>query len=250
MDFTNIDQKKVLLDAKRPLPPSVVAHLRERLLVDWTYHSNAIEGNTLTLSETKVVLEGITIGGKSLREHFEVINHAEAIGLVEELVRQEASISEFIIKQLHQLVLKNIRDREAGAYRGINVFLQGSAHVPPMNSLVPGLMKDLIDWYEQNDDLHPIVKAAAFHHRFVYIHPFVDGNGRTARLLMNLILMQHGYPPAVIRQQDRVQYYEALRSADESGSIEPLVLLIAEAAERMLDDYLWVFGDGAGLDGN
>ncbi|UJF32181.1 Fic family protein [Paenibacillus hexagrammi] len=176
MDFTQINRKKAVIDAKRPLPSAAVTTLRERLLVEWTYHSNAIEGNTLTLSETKVVLEGITIGGKSLREHFEVINHVEAIELVEELVGKQVVISEFVIKQLHQLVLKNIRDREAGAYRTTNVFLQGSTHVPPMNSLVPGLMKDLLDWYRQENKLHPIEIAASFHHRFVYIHPFIPVN--------------------------------------------------------------------------
>ncbi|MFC4769536.1 Fic family protein [Effusibacillus consociatus] len=243
MDFKRIDEKKELLDLKRPLPEAVVKNLRERLLVEWTYHSNAIEGNTLTLSETKVVLEGITVGGKSLREHFEVINHAEAIGLVEDLVSKNSPITEFVIKQIHQLVLKNIRERDAGSYRTINVFIQGSSHVPPMNSLVPGLMRDLLEWFEgEGQMLHPIERAATFHHRFVHIHPFVDGNGRTARLLMNLILMQKQYPPAIIRQEDRVTYYSALREADETGMMEPLVLLVSEAVERLLDAYLWALG--------
>jgi Fic family protein len=243
MKFTQIEQKKSLLDSKRPLSPDVVMNFKERLLVEWTYHSNAIEGNTLTLSETKVVLEGITVGGRTLREHFEVINHAEAINLVEELISKKTPINEFVIIQIHQLVLKNIRDRDAGSYRSINVFLQGSSHVPPMSSLVLGLMRDLIEWLEGDaKSLHPIVKAAIFHHRFVHIHPFVDGNGRTARLLMNLSLMQEGYPPAIIRQEDRVKYYEALRLADERGEIEASATLISEAIERMLDDYLWALG--------
>lgn len=243
MDFKHIDQKMALLDSKRPLPEDVVRNLRERLLVEWTYHSNAIEGNTLTLSETKVVLEGITVGGRSLREHFEVINHAEAIGFIEDLVSKDARITEFEIKQIHQLVLKNIRERDAGSYRTINVFIQGSPHTPPMNSLVPGLMRNLLEWLEvEGQTLHPIERAANFHHRFAHIHPFVDGNGRTARLLMNLILMKEHYPPAIIRQEDRLRYYTALREADETRHTEPLILLISEAVERMLNAYLWALG--------
>lgn len=243
MDFTVIDGKKRLLDSYRPLPSTIVTNLKEHLLVEWTYHSNAIEGNTLTLSETKVVLEGITVGGKSLREHFEVINHAEAIRLVEELADKNTPLSEFAIKEIHQLILKNIRDRDAGSYRTINVFIQGSSHVPPMSSLVPGLMRDLIEWYEgEGQSLHPIERAAKFHHQFVHIHPFVDGNGRTARLLTNLILMQEGYPVAVIRQEDRGIYYEALRIADETGDIESLTTLVSASIERMLDVYLWALG--------
>ncbi|UOF90615.1 Fic family protein [Fodinisporobacter ferrooxydans] len=243
MDFRRIEEKKKLLDSKRPLPEALVKNLKEHLLVEWTYHSNAIEGNTLTLSETKVVLEGITVGGKSLREHFEVINHAEAIVLIEELISKDTRISEFVIKQIHQLILKNIREREAGAYRTVNVFIQGSPHIPPMNSLVPGLMRDLLEWLDnEGKTLHPVERAATFHHRFVHIHPFIDGNGRTARLLMNLILMQDHYPPAIIRQEDRSNYYNALRGADETGNVEPLVLLVSEAVERMLDSYLWALG--------
>lgn len=243
MNFTQIDHKKSLLDSHRPLPPAVVTNLKERLVVEWTYHSNAIEGNTLTLSETKVVLDGITVGGKSLREHFEVINHAEAIFLVEELVERNTQISEFVIKQIHQLILKNIRDADAGSYRTINVYIQGSPHVPPMNSLVPGLMKDLLEWFQGvGQSLHPIERAVKFHHQFVHIHPFTDGNGRTARLLMNLILMQEGYPPAVIHQEDRGLYYEALRAADETGDTQLLATLVSSSIDRMLDSYLWALG--------
>lgn len=243
MNLSRLDQKKAQLDAKRPLPEAAAQHLRDYMLVEWTYHSNAIEGNTLTLTETKVVLEGITVGGKLLKEHLEAVNHAEAIEMVEELVTNREPLTEFVIKQLHYLVLKGIRGTEAGSYRSINVFLQGSSHVPPMNSLVPGLMRDLLDWFAQEGaGLHPVERAAVFHHRFVHIHPFIDGNGRTSRLLSNLILMQAGYSPAIIRNEDRLAYYEALREADETGDTAKLVGLYAEAVDRMLDKVLYVVG--------
>lgn len=145
--FAKLDTLKAQLDAQRPLPQSVVANLRENLVLNWTYHSNAIEGNTLTLQETKVALEGITIGGKTLREHFEVINHRDAIFYVEELVQQQEAMSEWHIKQLHNLVLKNIDTENAGQYRSVNVLISGAAHVPPDSLLVPEQMQKMLHWY-------------------------------------------------------------------------------------------------------
>lgn len=242
--FERIDNKKKFLDDSRPLPPEVIENLREYLLIDWTYNSNAIEGNTLTLLETKVVLEGITVGGKTLREHFEVINHKEAILYVEELISNKEPLTEHIIKELHYLILKNIRDRDAGKYRDVNVFITGSKHVPPMNSLVPPRMKELIDWLysEEAQDLHPIERAARFHHGFVYIHPFIDGNGRTGRLLMNLLLMQNGYPITVIKTARKHDYYKALENASVDKYYDDIITLIAEEVENSLDIFIKALG--------
>lgn len=242
--FKRIDKKKKILDDNRPLLPEIVENLREYLLVDWTYNSNAIEGNTLTLQETKIVLEGITIGGKTLREHFEVINHKEAVLYIEELISNKEPLTEHVIKQLHYLILKNIRDRDAGKYREINVFISGSTHVPPMNSLVPSRMRELIDWLHSKDAraLHPIERAARFHHDFVYIHPFVDGNGRAGRLLMNLLLMQEGFPVTVIKTAKRQEYYRALEKASIDKDYTEIIMLIAVEAENSLDLYLKALG--------
>ena len=242
--FKRIDEKKRILDDHRPLPPEIVENLREYLLVDLTYNSNAIEGNTLTLQETKIVLEGITVGGKSLREHFEVINHKEAVLYVEELISNKRPLTEHIIKQLHYLILKNIRDRDAGKYREINVFIAGSKHVPPMNSLVPPRMREIIDRLHSKDarDLHPIERAARFHHDFVYIHPFVDGNGRTVRLLMNLLLIQDGFPITVIKTARRQEYYRALEKASIDKNYTEIIALIAKEVENSLDLYIKALG--------
>ena len=246
MLFKRLDQKKKVIGQHRPLPESVVSNLRDYLLVEWTYNSNAIEGNTLTLQETKIVLEGITVGGKSLLEHFEVINHREAIFYVEDIVSRREPLTEYLIRQLHYLVLKNIRDRDAGSYREVNVFITGSRHIPPMNSLVPPMMRELTDWLNSTEalKLHPVEKAARFHHDFVYIHPFVDGNGRTGRLLMNLLLMQDGYPSAVINAEKRSNYYTALESASILKDYTTIITLVAKAVEQSLDLYLQALGLG------
>ena len=190
MDFTPLDILKSKLDKQRPLPKEVIANLHENLILEWTYNSNAIEGNTLTLQETKVALEGITVGGKTLREHFESISHKEAIYFIEELVQKNVPLSEFDIKSIHSLVLKNIDNDNAGKYRAYNVLISGAMYTPPTALEVPFEMQKFITWYEDDTkDMHPIEKAARGHVDFVGIHPFVDGNGRTSRLLMNLELM-------------------------------------------------------------
>jgi len=234
-----IDDKKALLDSKRPLPNYTVKSIRENLLLEWTYNSNAIEGNTLTLQETKVVLEGITIGGKTLREHIEVINHKEAILYVEEIVEKKEELSEWQIKNIHRLVLKGISDEYAGVYRNQNVIISGAKHTPPDFIIVPDEMKEFINWYEKEAyKLHPIEKAAYLHGVFVGIHPFVDGNGRTSRLLMNLELMKNGYPPTVIRAENRLEYYNALDKAHTTGNYYDFTKLVAEEVEKSLDMYL------------
>jgi Fic family protein len=241
-NFTKINELKQKLDAKRPLPAAAVRNLKEVYRVEWTFNSNAIEGNTLTLMETKLVLEeGLTIGGKKLREHFEVINHGEAISYVEDLVSNKIDLTEKVIKDIHQLILKNIDDENAGKYRRINVGISGSQHQPPHFLQVQNEMESLMNWYRLNrEQLHPVQLAAIFHFKFVYIHPFADGNGRTARLLMNFLLMSYGFPPAIIKAdpEKRRVYYESLEEASLSGEVESFVELIAESVEESLMRYL------------
>lgn len=240
-----LDEKKRRLDALRPLPPDTLRTLREKLVLEWTYHSNAIEGNTLTLKETKVVLEGITVGGKSLREHLEAINHREAIFYVEDIVARRQPLSERLIREVHSLILKGIDDRNAGVWRRENVVIAGAEHKPPDFLLVPDQMRDLVEWHgREGRALHPVERAARLHSELVRVHPFVDGNGRTARLLMNLDLLTDGYPPAVIRKEDRLRYYDALDTAHTTGKTEEFMVLVAERVEASLDLYLEVLGGG------
>lgn len=240
--FNRVDELKNQLDQHRPLPVAAVKNLRDVYRVEWTYNSNAIEGNTLSLIETKVVMEdGLTIGGKRLQEHFEVINHSEAISYIEDQVTQTAELDERTLKTIHHLILKNIDDENAGRYRSINVRISGSQHEPPHFLQVENAMQELFDWYNQEKDrLHPVELAALFHFKFVYIHPFADGNGRTARLLMNLILMSHGYPPAIVKAENsqRLTYYEVLETASIQGNTQPFIELITQCVEESLTTYL------------
>ncbi|KLU21874.1 cell division protein Fic [Caballeronia mineralivorans PML1(12)] len=237
-----IDDEKAALDAARPLPHYTVASLGEKLRLEWIYHSNAIEGNTLTLRETKVVLEGITVGGKSIREHFEATNHRDAILYLEDVVAKKEVLSEWQIRNIHRLVLKGIDDNEAGRYRHENVAIAGASTTPPDFLHVPAEMHTLLEWYKHAGALHPVVRAAELHTRFVKIHPFVDGNGRTGRLLLNFELMKDGYPPAVIRKEDRLAYYDALDKACVREDYGDITQLVGEAVQRSLETYLTVLG--------
>src|SRR5690625_2100711 len=237
--FEQIDRKKDILDAKRPLPKYTLKSLREKLLLEWTYHSNAIEGNTLTRNETKVVLEGRTVGGKTMHEHIEVINHREAITYVEEIVKKREPLSEWQIKNLHRLILKEINDEYAGVYRDQQVFIAGATHIPPEPMHIKEKMECLIDWYEQEGKhIHPVKLGAMVHTIFVGIHPFIDGNGRTARLLLNVELMKAGFPPTVIKVENRVHYYDALDKAQTKKEYDDFVRLVAVEVEDSLDLYL------------
>ena len=239
--FEDINKKKQLLDSKRPLPEYTVKSIRENLLLEWTYNSNAIEGNTLTLIETKVVLEGITVGGKTLREHLEVINHRDAILLVEDIVAKGEPLTEWQIKNIHALVLKGINDAYAGAYRDQQVIIAGAKHIPPEPFLIKERMENLIKWYEtQGQKLHPVERSALLHIIFVGIHPFIDGNGRTSRLLLNLELMKNGYPPLIIRNENRIKYYSALDKAHTTGDNADFIELILEELNKTLDLYLYL----------
>jgi Fic family protein len=237
-----IDTDKARLDAARPLPVYTLESLREKMVLEWTYNSNAIEGNTLSLRETKVVLEGITVGGKSLREHFEATNHRDAINHVEEIVANNEPISEWQIRNIHRLILKGIDDNWAGKYREENVEIAGASTTPPDFLHLHTEMAALIDWRAGADAIHAVARASELHTRFVKIHPFVDGNGTTGRLLLNFDLMKAGYPPAVIRKEDRSAYYDALDEACVTGDYRDITRLVAGAVQRSLTTYLGLLG--------
>jgi Fic family protein len=241
--FAQLDAQKARLDGLRPLPPALLRNLHDDLVLRWTYNSNAIEGNTLTLQETKVVLEGITVGGKLLREHFEAINHRDAILYVEQIVQGREPLSEWQLRTIHQLVLKNIDDEGAGRYRTINVLIAGASHRPPAALLVPQQMEALMAWYAGEAlSLHPVERAARLHTSFICIHPFVDGNGRTARLLLNLELIKAGFPAVVLPVERRLRYYEALDRACAHGEQRPFVELVAECVEESFAVYWRALG--------
>lgn len=238
--FDKASKMKEELDSLRPLPSYTVQSIRDKLMLDWTYNSNAIEGNTLTLIETKVVLEGITVGGKRLREHLEVINHQDAILYVEEIVSNKEELTELQIKNIHRLVLKGIDDENAGRYRKQNVIISGAKHIPPNQFILIDEMHKFIEWYRSQDvrNMHPIERAAKVHGEFVKIHPFSHGNGRTARLLLNLELMKSGYPPIVIKNDERVNYYESLDKAHTLGDYTDFIVMVEQEVENSLRIYL------------
>lgn len=247
MNLDELDALKARLDSLRPLPAAAVRNLQEALVLRWTYHSNAMEGNSLTLLETKVVLEGITVGGKLLREHFEAINHRDAILYVEDVVRNAEPLSEWQIRNLHRLVLKQIDDENAGNYRKLNVAIAGARHVSPDMLLVPEQMESLMHWYDtEAAALHPVIRAARLHIDFVKIHPFIDGNGRTARLLLNLELLKAGFPAIVMPVSRRLAYYEALDTAHVEGDTGPFIELVAECVREGFEPYWHVLGLNAG----
>lgn len=236
--FNEVDKLKKELDSKRPIPKETLRSLEESINLEWTYNSNGIEGNTLTLRETQVVLEGITVGGKSIKEHLEAINHEKAILYLNDLLKENNPITEWNIKGIHQLVLKDIDDENAGRYRRENVTIKGATHIPPDYLKVPELMEKLVLNYENWNNFHPIIQAALLHGELVKIHPFVDGNGRTSRLLMNLDLMNHGYNPVIVKKEDRLEYYEALDKAHTTGDYTDFVKLITKLEIVMLRKYL------------
>jgi Fic family protein len=239
--FQRIDQKLAALQKLRPLPTTAVKKLREKFQIEMTYNSNAIEGNSLTLKETFwVISEGITVKNKPLKDHLEAKDHHEALEFLYELVQpqNQLTVSEKLTRDLHHLVMKKTDENWAGRYRQSNVFITGTDHTPPDASAVPFAMARLINWFGiSRQKLHPIELAAKLHYQLVFIHPFLDGNGRTARLLMNVILMRKGYPLAIILKNDRKKYYQVLQQADKNN-YPPLIRFVARSVERSLDIYL------------
>ena len=241
MNYDRLTVLKTRLDAVRPLPTAQLRNLENWFRVELTYTSNAIEGNTLTRAETALVVEkGLTVGGKTLVEHLEASNHVAALDWVHEQVNKAPrSLAQRDILKLHEMILKGIDEENAGRYRNIAVRISGSSVVLPNPRKVPDLMDEFERWLVVPlVDLHPVEQAAEAHYRLVTIHPFIDGNGRTARLLMNLILMMHGYPPAIIRPRDRIGYLNSLEKGQTGGTRDDYFRLIAKAVERSLDIYL------------
>lgn len=238
-DFHLIDRLKEKIDTYRPLSANLAKSLHDKLVVEWTYNSNAIEGNTLTMSETKVVLEGITIGGKSMVEHLETINHREAIIFVENLIAGNEPLSEWNLKNIHALILKEIDNKNAGRYRNENVLISGAKHIPPKHFELDYLMQKLVKEYNQDwEDLHPVVRATLLHGEFVKIHPFIDGNGRTARLLLNFELMRCGYTPVIIKNEQRATYYDVLDLAHTTMNYGPFIKLVSDLVVE--SEELWL----------
>jgi len=242
-----IDEKKVKLDKLRPLSTGALNRIREDFGVEQTYNSNAIEGNTLTLQETKMVLEeGVTIKGKPLKDHLEAKNHKEAVDLLFEIVNKRTDITEALILEVHEIILKDIESDFAGVYRKEQVRILGADFIPPNYLKVPQLMAEYVEWLRSNPEKLGIIELAAkAHYEIARIHPFVDGNGRVARLVMNIVLMKEGYPPMTILNNDRGKYLRSL-SAANTGNMEPFILLLAQAVERSLDLYLMASGAESG----
>lgn len=237
--FDRLFDKLDVIKKSRPFPNIALSKIKEALNIEWTYNSNAIEGNTLSLRETQMVLqEGITIKGTSLREHFEAKNHEHAIDYLYKIVKDDYTLRAIDILSLHGLVLRSIEDDFAGRIRNAGVRISGANFVPPNASKVSDLLDELIDFVNNNPlNLNEIELAAVFHHKMVWIHPFFDGNGRTVRLAMNLLLMRRGFPPAIILKNDRKKYYEALNKANK-GDYSKLILLMCQALERTLNIYI------------
>ncbi|MFR4356506.1 MAG: Fic family protein [Clostridia bacterium] len=234
--LSQIDQKKMLLDQCRPLTEGELERLREEFIVEYTYNSNAIEGNTLTLRETDLVLQGLTIDQKPLKDHMEAIGHKDAFVFVSDLVKENAPISESIIKKIHYLVLADKKD-DRGVYRKVPVRIMRAQHEPVQPYLIEPAMEQLLRAYEKSAE-HIITKLARFHIEFEGIHPFIDGNGRTGRLLVNLELMKAGYPPIDIKFTDRIMYYNAFDAYHVKHDLSAMEDLLAGYVNARLDVYL------------
>ena len=238
-----VDVLKEQLSALRPLPEEALKKIQDALDIEYTYESNRIEGNTLTLQETALVVnEGVTISGKSMREHLEAINHTEAISYIKDIAKQDIEISERTIKEIHALILHGIDRGNAGRYRTVPVMISGSTHMPPQPYLIEKQMEDFILRFKQmeKEKVHPVLIAAYLHDELVRIHPFIDGNGRTSRLLMNLYLLRNGYVIITLKGSNgaKVSYYMALEKSHTEHLPEDFQKLVVEAEIAALQKYL------------
>ena len=231
-----IDRKKSELDTRRPLTKGEVERLTEEFIIEYTYNSNAIEGNTLTLRETDMVLRGLTIDRKPLKDHMEAVGHKDAFDFVRDLVKEQVPLSESIIKQIQYLILADKRE-DRGVYRRVPVRIMGAKHEPVQPYLIQPKMEQLLEDYRNNTD-HIISRLAWFHIEFEGIHPFIDGNGRTGRLLVNLELMKAGYPPIDIKFADRISYYNAFDEYHVKHDLGAMQKLFAGYVNARLDSYL------------
>lgn len=239
--LNDIDNLKKELDQYRSLDSYRIVQALE---LEYTFESNKIEGNTLTLKETDLVInEGLTISGKSMREHLEALNHQEAIDYIKELMQRNVIINQRELLSIHNLILRGIHPNDAGKYHKVQVMIKGSGHMPPQPFLIDKEMEAYFIWYEKNKKhLHPVILAAEMHERLVTIHPFIDGNGRTSRLIMNLILLQHGYVIANIKgdYNSRMSYYNALENCQVNNNKEDFLAFIAQTEKDCLERYLGV----------
>lgn len=239
-----IDVLKVRWDACRPMDGIALEKMHEYYSIKYTYDSNRIEGNTLTMQETfLVVKEGLTIGGKTMTEHLEAVNHFEAIDFIVDLVKENEFLTEHVLKQIHYLILKSIDKANAGVYRKLPVFISGSSHVPPQPYLIARQMEEVFEYYESNKNkVHPVILAADMHEKIVTVHPFIDGNGRTSRLIMNLVLLMNGFPIAIIKgdNDSRQAYYNALESVRIKNSPNDFYKLVFDAAIESIKTHISV----------
>ena len=236
INFDTIDMKNNKYKEVK-LNPLLIKQLKMDLNIKWTYNSTGIEGNSFTLNQTRVLLaDSITIGGKKIADHLEIIGHSKAIEYLEDIINNEIELTEREIKNLHSLVTKDIEGVNSGAYRNIDVYINGSKHTPPSNVIVFEKMQQLMLWYNnEGKNYHPIEKAAILHGKFVTIHPFIDGNGRTARLLLNFELMKNNYPPIIIEVEERDKYFDALEAGNVSDDWDLFTEFIKQKCEERID---------------
>ena len=236
--LAEIEQKRDRLNAMRPLTPGEVRRLQEEFMVEFTYNSNAIEGNTLTLKETAMVLEGMTIDQKPLKDHLEAVGHRDAFLYIQDIAKQDVPLSEFVIKNIHSLVLMN-QPEDKGVYRRIPVRIMGAYTEPVQPYLIEPKITELLKVNEERKvTMNNIERIARFHLEFEGIHPFIDGNGRTGRLIMNLDLIRNGYPAINVKFADRKKYYDAFDAYFRDGNAEEMTELIAGYVNQRLDEYL------------
>lgn len=240
ISFERIEELKAELEARRPLTQGELERLNEEFMIDFTYNSNAIEGNTLTLQETAMVLEGITIDQKPLKDHLEAVGHKDAFLYVQDIVSNKIPLTEFVIKNIHSLVLMN-KPEDKGVYRRVPVRIMGAFTEPVQPYMIePKITELLAENEKRKATMNIIERVARFHLEFESIHPFIDGNGRTGRLLMNFELMQNGYPPINVKFTDRKRYYDAFDSFSRNQDATPMTNLIAEYVTERLEQYLRV----------
>jgi Fic family protein len=239
MDFTQIEELRNRLKSLRPLNQTELKRLREEFMIENTYNSNAIEGNTLTLRETALILqEGITVAGKHIREHLEVIGHKNAFEYMAELAEADSVLTERTIRELHSLVLMNdVKNR--GVYRSVDVAILGAARTPPPHYLVREQIEQLMSVYDElKREGHIIEAVAEFHLRFENIHPFIDGNGRTGRLVLNLELIKAGFLPVNIKFTDRNKYYDCFDDYSNGRASNALITLLSDYEAAELSKYI------------
>ena len=242
--LADIEQKQNRLNEMRPLTPGEVKQLQEEFMIEFTYNSNAIEGNTLTLKETAMVLEGMTIDQKPLKDHLEAVGHRDALLYIQDIAKQEIPLSEFVIKNIHSLVLMN-QPNDKGVFRKIPVRIMGAYTEPVQPYLIEPKITELLSVNEERKKtMNVIERIARFHLEFEGIHPFIDGNGRTGRLIMNLDLIRNGFPPINVKFSDRKQYYEAFDAYYRDGNANKMTDLIAGYVNERLNEYLEILTEG------